>query len=265
MLTPAHRLYIASPDAERLERLFDREPAFSVLGSSGQGREALNEIFSLSPDALLLDGALPGLDGLNVLDMLRTEMVAPPRVLYLCRVPGNAWADLAREKGADQVCFPEKESDEALLCRALSAARAPLPALAGEGEGDRMEIAAGLLDRLDVPRRLKGWGYIQTAAACLACAPQLGQSFSHGLYPFLAGRFQTAPQAVERAIRTAVEHTWLRGDLTAIQALFGFSVDADRGKPTNAEFLSMLAEHVRREMARTLLKRRADAGKGSKT
>ena len=98
----------------------------------------------------------------------------------------------------------------------------------------------------------KGGTGKSTAAAALACAPQGAASYSGRLYPWTAAAFGVTPGAVERAIRTAVEDTWLHGDLAAIQALFGFSVDAERGKPTNAEFLSMLAQHIREELARQM-------------
>ena len=100
--------------------------------------------------------------------------------------------------------------------------------------------------------RLKGRRYIRAAAAALACSPALGASYRERLYPYVAGLYAATPQAVERAIRTAVESTWLHGSLEGIQALFGLSVDAEKGKPTNAEFLAMLAEHIRRELTRQM-------------
>ena len=90
------------------------------------------------------------------------------------------------------------------------------------------------------------------AAAALACSPAQGDSYRERLYPYVAGQCGTTPQAVEKAIRTAVESAWLQGSLEGIQALFGLSVDAEKGKPTNAEFLAMLAEHIKREIQRTM-------------
>lgn len=245
------RLYVASPDARRLEKLFLQSPLFVPLGGHESGAQALQGVLDLAPDLLILDSALSGMDGLALLDALRRLMAAPPRVLFLSRLPGPTWAERAREKGADLViAWPAKEAE--LLTTAAACASIPLPALAASQEAARQEIARGLLARLGVPERLVGRRYMQEAAACAACAPQLLGSYTGILYPFLAERFATSPQAVERAVRTAVEHTWLHGDLPAIQALFGFSVDAERGKPTNAEFLSMLTEHVRREVSRRL-------------
>ena len=241
MLTP-DRLYIASPDAARLERIFAYEPAFCVLGASGDGQTALREIRSLRPDVLLLDEVLSGLDGYAALERLE-DMPTPPRTALLCR--SGMGENRCR---ADILCaYPCKE--EEALSAAKRAADTPVPALAAPWAEARRAAAEKLLDFLGVDRRLRGWQCMREAAAALSCAPSLGYSYRERLYPYAAAQCHTTPQAAERAVRTAVESTWLHGNLEAIQQLFGFSVDADRGKPTNAEFLSMLAEHVRRETA----------------
>ena len=179
-------------------------------------------------------------------------MPAPPRVLYLSRGRGEGWLALALQKGADAALRADAAINE-ILSSAREAAARPLPRLARPWEDTRREIADGLLNDLGVSQSLKGRRYMLRAAEALACAPALGRSYSRRLYPFLASEFAASPGAVERAVRTAVEDTWLHGNLAAIQKLFGLSVDADRGKPTNAEFLAMMAEHVRRETRRRML------------
>ncbi len=232
------RLYIASCEAESLERVFAFDPGFFVIGGSRWGQAALDEIRRLCPDLLVLDSALMGMDGAEALHALE-GMITPPRVLLLQRTayPGAA-------EHADRA-LRAPWMEEALLSAAHDAADRPLPRLADARDSARQQIAGELLDQLRVSAHLKGRAYMQFSAAALACAPQLAFSYSDRLYPLAAARFHTSPQAVERAIRTAVEHTWLHGSLPAIQTLFGLSVDAEKGKPTNAEFLSMMAEHVR--------------------
>ena len=249
MLTFGARTYIASPDALRLEGLLGGDALFLVLGGSGEGSTAQGEILSLEPDFLLLDSALAGMDSLKLLEILGREMTAPPRVLYLC--PEETWKESAVGKGADAALIAPKTREELLFCARQTALR-PLPRLALPWQDTREEIAGALLAALGADPRLKGKTYMRWAGAALACAPQLAASYSGRLYPYLAERGNATPQAVERAVRTAVEAIWLQGNLEAIERLFGFSVDADRGKPTNAEFLSMLGEHVRRETARRM-------------
>ena len=241
MLTPA-RLYIASPDAERLERILSCDSRFLIVGT-GKGRQAVQEVLRMCPDLLALDSVLSGLDGAEALSLL-SRMPAPPRVVYLARVAFDP-----PEPSPDAVC-PYPCEDHILTGAVLDAARRPLPALARPWEEKRLASAEKLLDRLAVSPRLKGRQYMRAAAAALACSPALGASYRERLYAYVAELYETTPQAVERAVRTAVESTWLHGSLEGIQALFGLSVDAEKGKPTNAEFLAMLAEHIKREIQR---------------
>ena len=243
MLTP-WRLYIASPDAERLERVLSEDGRFLIVGS-GQGREAVGEALRLCPDLLILDAVLKGMDGGEALSLF-ARLPAPPKTVYLART-----AFAPPEHAPDDISpYP---CEDAVLLHALSdAAARPLPALALPWEEQWLAIAGKLLDRLSVPPRLKGRRYMLIAAAALACCPALGVSYRERLYPFVAGQCEATPQAVERAVRTAVESAWLHGSLEGIQALFGLSVDAEKGKPTNAEFLAMLAQHIREELAREM-------------
>lgn len=246
------RVYIAAADAEKWEKALLRETDFLPVGCENNGQRAIREIRELTPDLLILDGALSVQDGFFVLHELEKTMIAPPRILFLSRMPGEKWLQMAREKGADRAVFwPDSEEMGLRILREM--AEEMLPHLAMKTEHMRLELVEELLLKMKVSPRLKGREYMRLAAVSCACAPHLAGGFSKKLYFFLADQFSTTPHAVERAIRTAIENTWLHGDMDGIQALFGFSVDAEKGKPTNAEFLSMLSEHVRREGQKRLL------------
>ena len=253
MLTPL-RLYIASPDHTRLERAFAFDPRFAVMGGSGRGEDALSDVFRLCPDMLLLDQVLDGLDGPQALKRIGNALPAPPYAVLLKRAvlpEGLPW-----DAAIPYPC-PGEECAEA----AAKAAHSPLPALSEPWEEKRLAIAGALLDQLSVPDTLKGYRYLCLAAASLACAPRLGLSLSKGLYPYVASREGATPGAVERAVRLAVEHTWLKGNLDAIARLFGLSVDPEKGKPTNAECLFLLAQRVREALARDMAQAEEKQGK----
>lgn len=249
MLIPS-TVYAASPEALFFEKMLLQHPEFSLAGSADSGYKALKDIIALSPDLLILDSALPGTDGLAMLDALKAHTATPPRVLFLARMADKAWAEIAFQRGADAVLFWPEEKDD-LFSRTLACARKFLPALAAETSEARGKIAENMLKNLNVSKKLKGFSCLLEGIAALICAPQLARSLGGGLYPYLAKLFSSTPQAIERSCRIAIEHTWLHGDLSAIQTFFGFSVDSERGKPTNAEFFSMLAEHGRREMQKS--------------
>lgn len=251
MLTPQARIYLAVNDTEAYERLLDGDARFFLLGGSGEGARVRREAADFKPDCVLMDMALSGADGLSLMAEWRNGMASPPRVLLLCPY-GEEWQSRAAAAGADRMTEPGEDGLADLL---WETANLPLPALAAPWAQERRKIAEGLVNRLGVSRSLKGRPYIIEAAAALCCAPQLARPLAGKMYPYLAETFHASQSAVERAIRTAVESTWLTGDLEEIQALFGLSVDPDKGKPTNGEFLSMLAVHARRQMKQILLER----------
>ena len=182
------RYYIASPDYLQAEALLGPEAALERVGSGSDGHRALLDTLALTPDLLLLDAALPGLDGLALLCRLQKETITPPRVLFLARTPESAAAsEILRERADARLAWPGQA--DALLPAALSAARASVPLLARPHEGLRLSLADALIDRLGVPETLKGRRYMQYAAAQAAAAPQLLLSCQQALYPLLARRF----------------------------------------------------------------------------
>ena len=244
------RVYVAAADGIGIAATLEMNAMFHVCGISCAQGQIENDLMDICPDFMILDGAFAARDPLALLSWMRLNMPAPPRVLYLMR-GDERWGKEALSLGADAV-ISWPNDDEIFLSLCSETAQSACPKLSAVWQKTREKVAERLLDRLQVPAGLKGRGYIHAAISDGACSPWLIQSFSHRLYPWLAGKFSSTPQAVERAIRVAIENTWLNGDLNAIQQLFGFSVDADKGKPTNAEFLSMLAAHAHRQMLRIM-------------
>ena len=248
----AYRVYLASESETALEALIGADGRFRVVGGSGRAAEAIRDVGELLPDCAVLDMHLAGGDAFTVLQAWG-KLAAPPRVLVRCPYKGTDWARKLMDAGADRVTGTAEDRFLPLL---RETAETPLPALGAPYAEKRLEIAGALLDRLSMKKELKGYRYTQKAVAALCCAPQLGVSLNGRLYPYLAKAFSTTPGAVERAVRTAAEDTWLKGNWEEIQMLFGLTVDPEKGKPTNAELLSMLSEHARRGMQKYLWKER---------
>ena len=119
-----------------------------------------------------------------------------------------------------------------------------LPALAAAHLPECTELTRQLLTALGMPRTLRAWAFLPEMAALTVVHPSLLTDVTHGLYPLMAHRAQLTPCAVERRLRLAIESTWNRGDYDAIARFFGQSVDPERGKPTNREFLCQLQERL---------------------
>lgn len=119
-----------------------------------------------------------------------------------------------------------------------------LPALSGLRLQETTALAQGLLHALGVPPRLRAWRFLPGMAALTAVHPPLLTDLQHRLYPLIARRSAMTPAAVERSLRLCVESTWSRGSLEALERFFGSSVDPERGKPTNREFLCRIQERL---------------------
>lgn len=119
-----------------------------------------------------------------------------------------------------------------------------MPALTSLRMEEAVSLARGLLRALGVPERLRAWGFLPEMVALTAVHPPLLTDLQHGLYPLVGRRYGMTAGAVERSLRLCVESTWSRGALTALERFFGSSVDPDKGKPTNREFLCRVQERV---------------------
>lgn len=119
-----------------------------------------------------------------------------------------------------------------------------LPVLCAARLPEATALARGLLHALGVPERLRAWAFLPDMVGLIAVHPMLMTDLAHGLYPLTGRRHGMTAGAVERSLRLCVEATWSRGSLEALERFFGSSVDPDRGKPTNREFLYRVQERV---------------------
>lgn len=125
-----------------------------------------------------------------------------------------------------------------------------LPALSTWWSARVEAVASALLRTLDVPSRLRAWEFLPEMAALTVTHPPLVNDLSHGLYPLIARRHGMTAAGVERSLRLCVESTWVNGSLAAMERFFGSSVDPERGKPTNREFLCRIQERLTLSMRR---------------
>lgn len=128
--------------------------------------------------------------------------------------------------------------------------RGQLPALSARHMSEAEQLAQSLLRAMAVPPRLRAWGFLPEMLALTVVHPPLLQDLAHGLYPLIAARAGMTPAGVERSLRLCVESTWSRASLDALERFFGSSVDPERGKPTNREFLCRMQERLTLAMHR---------------
>lgn len=110
---------------------------------------------------------------------------------------------------------------------------------------DLEQDVTNMIHEIGVPAHIKGYQYLREAIMMSVENPSMISSITKILYPTIAKSFQTTPSRVERAIRHAIEVAWSRGRMETLDALFGYTIDTGKGKPTNSEFIALIADKIR--------------------
>ena len=248
------RVLLADNDKEfcsLLGEAFAQSSNIEVVGTASTGREALQLAETTAFDLLLIDLMLPEIDGLSVIQQLgeRGKRVG---VFVVSAFGGNEAANECTKLGVSH--FVRKPLDiNTLMARILqwNLTRGAINrgAAAPAGEEIALEVrVTEVIHQVGVPAHIKGYQYLREAIMMAVKDMETVGAITKILYPTIAKKFKTTSSRVERAIRHAIEVAWDRGDLETLQAYFGYTVSGLKGKPTNSEFISMIADRLRLEM-----------------
>ncbi len=230
---------------QMLQEAIQRSGEFTVVASSGNGAEVPGLLERYQPDLLVMDVVLPGLDGLTVLHQLRSQRAAMPQVILVSALCGDRVVSEARDQGVSYF-LPKPFEASALLDRMRAAfAR---PAAPEDHTAALKNMVTSVIHEIGVPAHIKGYQYLREAIMIAVEDMDVINAVTKVLYPAVAKRFGTTPSRVERAIRHAIEVAWDRGDLETLQKYFGYTVSNAKGKPTNSEFIAMIADRLLLEM-----------------
>ena len=220
------------------------EPDIQVVGETGDGEELLRMVREKQPDLIIMEIVLAKMDGIEVLDALgNIELERRPRVIILSSFARGSMAQLAADKGADH--YMTKPCRVSTVCERIRQ-------LTGnsqmEDERDRSRnlesMVTAIIHDVGVPAHIKGYQYLREAILIAVADMDVINAVTKVLYPEVAKRFNTTASRVERAIRHAIEVAWDRGDLETLQKYFGYTVSNVKGKPTNSEFIAMIADRL---------------------
>ena len=234
-----------------LSAALEKDPHFQLLATAGDGLDAVAKAAALHPDVVVLDLVLPKLDGMGVLMRLQEAggKTAPFVVsgFYNSRVVSQA-ADLGACYFMPKPCDTAELLSRIQLCCASQPPRVPAPSPDKSGLAQRkaeqgLEAAVtDIIHEIGVPAHIKGYQYLREAIILTVNDMEVINAVTKVLYPAVAKKFGTTPSRVERAIRHAIEVAWDRGDLETLQKFFGYTVSNIKGKPTNSEFIAMIAD-----------------------
>lgn len=237
-----------------------------VISTLNDGQNVTDEIKEKKPDILLLDIIMPEKDGLTVLeDMCRELPEEKPITIIMSAIGQEKVTQKAIACGA--MYYVVKPFDMATLVtrlRDLNHAESPnnspdLPIYYASKSNTssssvpmEVKVTATIHD-VGVPAHIKGYQYIREAILMSIDNEEIINSVTKTLYPTLASKYKTTPSRVERAIRHAIEVAWNRGQIEMHDKIFGYTVNSNKGKPTNSEFIAMIADRLRLE-AKTSIK-----------
>lgn len=229
-----------------------------VVGSAYNGQECLDIVESTNPDILVLDIIMPHLDGLAVLSKLQ-EKESRPKVIMLTAFGQEDVTKKAVQLGASY--FVLKPFDMETLIkhiRDLKGQKQPIlenrePSFTftrEENQSPEVNLSQSItnvIHEIGVPAHIKGYMYLREAITMVYHDIELLGSITKVLYPDIAKKYNTTSSRVERAIRHAIEVAWSRGNVDSISKMFGYTINMSKAKPTNSEFIAMVADKLRLE------------------
>ena len=224
---------------------------FDVMLIPKDGTVVLEKLEKSECDVLIMDTFMPRLDGLGVLKgMKNMKMRQRPVTIMISGVDNQRLEAEILSEGADYY-FIKPFDTELLAQRINQISRWSGTVKSSPGQntaGDLEIVVSDIMHQIGVPAHIKGYQYLRDAILITINDENMMGSVTKVLYPTVAKHFNTTPSRVERAIRHAIEVAWDRGDVDVLSSYFGYTIQNQRGKPTNSEFIAMISDKLRLSM-----------------
>lgn len=240
-----------------LKEFIGAQPDYEVAGVAANGAEALSLLENITPDFLLLDIVMPEIDGFGVLSSVKNQKTT---VIMMSQLGTDAFVQKAFRYGAAYFLakpfnfdvllktmddFSAEETAPAPVAVAAPAPSSPVTAARGARRSRSLdEKIANLFISVGIPAHIKGYQFLREAIKITVADPEIINSITKRLYPSIAEVFNTTPSKVERAIRHAIEVAWNRGKIENINQIFGMRIYSANEKPTNGEFIALVADKM---------------------
>ena len=229
---------------EKLSRI-----GFRYVDESTNGEDALNKIARVHPDVVITEVWLSKIDGISLIKQAKMLAYAPdrrPAFIAVSPVSNpNIFID-ATNAGADLCLYRPLDIGNLVdKIESLNNSRRTQEITVGVDKTDIETQVTKIIHQIGVPAHIKGYQYLRTAILMTIRDNELINSVTKILYPSVAKKHSTTTSRVERAIRHAIEVAWDRGDIDTLNSYFGYTIQNSRGKPTNSEFIAMIADSLR--------------------
>ncbi len=251
---------------ELLASYLEEQPDLEVLARAYNGKEALKMVEETQPDLLLLDIIMPYLDGLGVLEQLpHLDIEEKPQIIMLTAFGHENITQRAVELGASYYIL--KPFNMELLCDRIrqlnnynggsdvgtsgfsssfnNIKRQYVEKKTAISSNNLETEITNIIHEIGIPAHIKGYLYLREAIVMVIQEIEILGAITKVLYPRIAEKYGTTPSRVERAIRHAIEVAWSRNNVETIKKFFGYTINTERGKPTNSEFIALVADKLR--------------------
>ena len=246
-------------DNERMVEILDsivkKDNEIRIVGKANNGEDVCRMIKEKEPDVVLLDLIMPKLDGLSVMERINQDhsIKKHPKFIVISAIGQEGITEDAFNLGAHYYIMKPFDNEMVLnRVRAIKNCTEVGKTKAAANQNDiRYTIedleneVTDMIHEVGVPAHIKGYQYLRDAIMMVIQDSEMLNSITKILYPTIAKRNQTTPSRVERAIRHAIEVAWSRGNMEIINSLFSYTVSTGKGKPTNSEFIALIADKIR--------------------
>lgn len=240
-----------------LEEIINTDKDLQVVGKAKNGEEMCQIIRNKQPDVVLLDLIMPKMDGLTVMEEINGDksMSKHPDFIVVTAVGQERITEDAFNRGANYYIM--KPFNNEMLLNRIKTVRRTVRShekikeetlqIASASEENLKSRVTNLLHEIGIPAHIKGYHYLRDSIMMAVEDMDVLNAITKVLYPTVAKSYQTTSSRVERAIRHAIEVAWNRGKLDTLDELFGYTVSTGKGKPTNSEFIALIADTIQLE------------------
>lgn len=223
---------------------------FEIAGDVSDGEAALECIRRTRPDIVISELWMAKLDGIGLMrEVKKIDNIKIPKFIIITGLNNIEMAREATDAGAlycmlKPIDFGYLESKLMSICNGFEEHQSPSLPTSDSSEDLETQVTK-IIHQIGVPAHIKGYQYLRTAIIMTVSDSDIINSVTKVLYPSVAKKYSTTSSRVERAIRHAIEVAWDRGDLDVLNSIFGYTVQNSRGKPTNSEFIALIADNLR--------------------
>ncbi len=250
------RVLIAD-ETEEIGRACEKEfkaRGYDVSLCKKDGEEVKAKIALAHYDVVIMDVFMSSADGTEVMEEIENSIAEKPLVILISAVGGSGFEEEILNCGADYYFIKPinpasvaKRIEKMLNWKSEKSKR-----VRDSMSEDEIEVViSDIMRQIGVPAHIKGYQYLRKAIILCITDSEMLSSVTKVLYPTVAKEFGTTASRVERAIRHAIEVAWDRGDVDVLSSFFGYTIQAQRGKPTNSEFIAMIADKIKLSMKTT--------------